>query len=171
MDISTGFGTGTSRFEGATVSDGGLWQDMVWSNGFYLDRITPFDKPGANPRLGGFQEHLPSDIAEDVEATREYTRFTGSTTLNFNTGDFNLGGMSASLTQRAVFGMRGMADDGHEIVRTPFAGIDAGKPHLGGKFGGDVAVGHGRRPRPALRSVLRDAPLRALLSMRVECSR
>src|SRR5690606_13099211 len=63
LDVSTGFVDGSTRFEGATVGDGGLWQDLIWSNGYYLDRITPFDASDANPRLGGFQEHLPTDVA------------------------------------------------------------------------------------------------------------
>jgi TonB dependent receptor len=96
----------------------------VWSNGYYLDRNNAFGSLGnctgtgcaPNPRLGGFQEHLPSDIAQDVEATRNYQRFTGSATLNFSSGDVNLAGMTASLTQRLVMGI----DRGWDINRNLF---------------------------------------------------
>src|SRR5690606_21116911 len=104
LDVSTGYVDGYTRFEGATPSDGGLWQDLLWSNGYYLDWVTPFDRPGANPRLGGFQEHLPTDVAE-TEATREYSRFTGSATLNFASPEFTFGNTRASLNSRAVLGV------------------------------------------------------------------
>ena len=117
LDVSTGYVDGSTTFGSATVSDGAEWQDLVWSNGYYLDRNARFGTTGncpagtgqsgcaANPRLGGYQEHIPSDIAEDVEATRNYQRFTGSATLNFSSGDVNLAGMTASLTQRLVMGI------------------------------------------------------------------
>ena len=124
LDVQTQYINGYTTFGSGTVSDGAEWQDLVWSNGYYLDRNNPFGSTGncvgndcgPNVRLGGYQEHLPSDIAEDVEATREYTRFTGSTTLNFNSGDFNVGGMTATLTQRAVVGL----DKGWDINRNVF---------------------------------------------------
>ena len=92
LDVSTGYVDGFTRFAAPTVSDGGLWQDLRWSNGYFLERLNP----GSNPRLGGFQEHLPTDVS-DIEATRDYSRFTGSATLNFTYGDW--------LTQRAVVGI------------------------------------------------------------------
>jgi TonB-dependent SusC/RagA subfamily outer membrane receptor len=104
LDVSTGYVDGSSRFEAATPGDGGLFQDLLWSNGYWLDRITPFGTAGSDVRLGGFQEHLPIDVAEN-EATRDYSRFTGSATLNFRTGQFDLGGIQASITQRAVIGV------------------------------------------------------------------
>jgi TonB-linked SusC/RagA family outer membrane protein len=123
LDVSTQYVDGYTRYEGAGPSDGGLWQDLIWSNGYYLDRVTPFGTAGnctgsgcaPTARLGGFQEHLPTDVGE-MEATRDYTRFTASSTLNFTTGDFNVGGMTASLTQRAVVGL----DRGVEINRILF---------------------------------------------------
>ncbi|MQA90914.1 MAG: SusC/RagA family TonB-linked outer membrane protein [Gemmatimonas sp.] len=115
LDVSTGYVDGSSRFESATIGDGGLWQDMVWSNGFFLDRITPFSSESAAPRLGGFQEHLPTDVAK-TEATREYSRFTGSATLNFNSPELSLGGATASLVSRAVVGV----DKGWDINRNLF---------------------------------------------------
>jgi TonB-dependent starch-binding outer membrane protein SusC len=104
LDISTGYVDGYTRFEAATPGDGGVWQDLLWSNGFYLDRITPFGTAGSDARLGGFQEHLPTDVAEN-EATRDYSRFTGSATLNFRTGQFDFGNVTAAVTQRAVIGV------------------------------------------------------------------
>ena len=92
---------------GPTRSDGGVWQDLLWSNGHFLDRVNPFDGSGpgvANPRLGGFQEHLPSDVGE-VQATRDYSRFTGSATLNFTSGEIDLYGIPTTITQRAVVGV------------------------------------------------------------------
>jgi hypothetical protein len=115
LDVSTGFVDGYTVFTSGTVGDGSEWQDMVWSNGFFLDRVTPFGTTGSNSRLGGFQEHLPSDIA-DTEVTRDYTRFTGSATLNFTTGDFNIGNIGARITQRAVIGV----DKGWEVNRNLF---------------------------------------------------
>ena len=76
LDVHTAFVDGRTRFMVPAVGEGGLWQDLVWSNGFFLDRVTPFSDASGSPRLGGFQEHLPSDVAE-VESTRDYTRFTG----------------------------------------------------------------------------------------------
>jgi TonB-dependent SusC/RagA subfamily outer membrane receptor len=112
LDVSTGYVDGFTRFESATPGDGGIWQDLLWSNGYYLDRVNAFGSPanctvsgcGPSPRLGGFQEHLPTDVAEN-EASRDYSRFTGSATLNFRTGDFDFGNMTASITQRAVVGV------------------------------------------------------------------
>jgi hypothetical protein len=113
LDVSTGYVDGYSRLENATPADGGIWQDLIWSNGYYLDRITPFGGAGncstgspcdPSPRLGGFQEHLPIDVAEN-EGTRDYSRFTASGTLNFTSGELAIGNMTASLTQRAVVGI------------------------------------------------------------------
>ncbi len=105
LDVSTGYTDGFTRFAAATISDGGLWQDLVWSNGYFLDRLHGGVSP--NPRLLGFQEHLPSDVA-DVEATRDYSRFTGAATLNYTYGDW--------LTQRAVVGI----DKGWDTNRNLF---------------------------------------------------
>jgi TonB-linked SusC/RagA family outer membrane protein len=104
LDLSTGYVQGDTRFAAPTVSDGGIWQDLVWSNGFFLDRITPFSDPASNVRLGGFQEHLPSDVAE-VEALRDYSRFTGSAQLQITTPEFDFGGVTFDLTQRIVGGI------------------------------------------------------------------
>jgi TonB-dependent SusC/RagA subfamily outer membrane receptor len=116
LDVSTGYVDGYTRFGAPTRSDGGVWQDMIWSNGYYLNRINPFDNSGpggsSNARLGGFQEHLPADVA-DVEATRDYTRFTGSATLRHDYGGW--------LNQRLVIGI----DKGIDINRAMFP-LEAG---------------------------------------------
>jgi len=107
LDVSTGYVDGYTRFMGPTRSDGGVWQDLLWSNGHYLDRVNAFDGSGpgtSNVRLGGFQEHLPSDVGE-VEATRDYSRFTGSATLNYTSGELDLAGIPTTITQRAVVGV------------------------------------------------------------------
>ena len=104
LDVSMGYADGYTRFATPVRGDGGIWQDLVWSNGFYLDRINPFNTPRANPRLGGFQEHLPSDVAE-VMATRDFSRFTGSATLNYTSPDFSFWDIDGSLTQRLVVGI------------------------------------------------------------------
>jgi TonB-dependent SusC/RagA subfamily outer membrane receptor len=132
LDVSTGYVDGYTSFMGVTPEDGGLWQDLVWSNGYYLDRVTPFDMNATqystrncsntsstcrqNPRLGGFQEHLPSDVAQDTEATRDYARFTGGATLNVTTGELRFGGMTASLRQRLTAGV----DRGWDVNRSLF---------------------------------------------------
>jgi len=121
LDVSTGYVDGYTRLDNATPGDGGIWQDLIWSNGYYLDRITPFGSAGncntgsscaPSARLGGFQEHLPIDVAEN-EGTRDYSRFTASGTLNFTSGELSLGTMTASVTQRAVVGI----DRGVDINR------------------------------------------------------
>ncbi len=108
LDVSTQFIDGYTRFAAPTVADGGIWQDLIWSNGYFLDYLNPT----ASPRLKGFQEHLPTDVA-DIESTRDYTRFTGSATLRHSYGDW--------LTQRLVIGI----DKGWDINRNLFP-LEAG---------------------------------------------
>ena len=105
MDLSTGYVEGKTRFANATKGDGGIWQDLLWSSGTPLDRVNSFGSGAlSNFRLGGFQEHLPTDVA-DIEARRNYSRFTGAATLNFESGDYSLGSLDATLTQRLVVGL------------------------------------------------------------------
>ena len=80
LDISTNYVDGSTRFANAVNRDGGVWIDMWASDGFCLDTNAASDC-----RLVGFQEHLPSEVA-DVEVTRDYNRFTGSLNLNHNIG-------------------------------------------------------------------------------------
>jgi len=127
LDVSTGYVDGSTRLAAPTVSDGGIWQDLIWSNGYYLDYITPFDGSDQvnkacagstclpNVRLGGFQEHLPTDV-QKVEATRDYSRFTGSATLNFTSPDFNFGSASGNIVSRAIVGL----DKGWDVNRNLF---------------------------------------------------
>jgi TonB-linked SusC/RagA family outer membrane protein len=114
VDVSTGFVSGKTRFDQAAPTDGGIWQDMFWSNGYWLDRITPFGSTGncvasrcrPDVRLGGFQEHLPTDVRDNTFAYREYDRFTGSGTLNHARRDIGLGFLgTGSLNQRAIMGL------------------------------------------------------------------
>jgi TonB-linked SusC/RagA family outer membrane protein len=91
-DISLGYVDGDTRFGLPVLNQGGPWQDMRWSNGYCLIRVNP----DACPRLGGFQEHLPDDVA-NVRTTRDYSRFTGGLTLNHVFGDW--------LSQRLVLGV------------------------------------------------------------------
>src|SRR5690606_29606183 len=109
LDVSTGYVDGMTRFGTPVISDGGVWQDMIWSNGhFLLQRPGETERnPNANLRLGGFQEHLPTDVS-NVTATRDYSRFTGSATLNHSLGEW--------LTHRAVFGI----DKGWDINQVVF---------------------------------------------------
>ena len=92
LDVSTGFVDGETRFGSPAQGDGGEWEDMRWSTGFCLPRVNP----GACPRLMGFQEHLPSDVAK-LDVRRKYSKFTGSGTLNFTTGDW--------FSSRAIIGL------------------------------------------------------------------
>jgi TonB-dependent starch-binding outer membrane protein SusC len=114
VDVLSSYGNGKTRFDQATVADGAIWQDLAWSNGYYLDRITPFGSNGncevsacrPNVRLGGFQEHLPTDVRDMTFATRDFSRFTGSGTLNYNLSDINLGRLgTGALSQRLILGL------------------------------------------------------------------
>jgi hypothetical protein len=112
LDLSTGYIEGSTRFMSPAPGNGGVWQDMAWSNGYQLNRITPFDGVGncvgngcsPSPRLAGYQEHLPSDVA-DLETTRDYSRFTGSATLDFASRVFDFGAASGTVRSRLVAGV------------------------------------------------------------------
>ena len=79
LDFSTGYVDGNSRFGSPAHSQGGIWTNMHFGNGFCWPRVNPSNPC---PRTLGFQEHQPTDI-EKIESTRAYNRFTGSATLNF----------------------------------------------------------------------------------------
>ena len=121
VDVSTGFTDGFTRFGDAVEREGGIWQDMIWSHGYFLDTNLPFGTPGSNPRLGGFQERLPTDH-EKIELTRDYTRFTGSATLNFQSGSFSLpdmaglGDVTGTVSSRVIIGI----DKSWDINRSLF---------------------------------------------------
>ncbi len=103
LDISTGYINGESRFMSGGKADGGTWTDMVWSNGYCVPRNNGMN---ACPRLMGFQEHLPSDVAK-LDIRRAYNRFTGSGTLNFTVGNW--------LSSRAIFGIDRGQDENTEL--------------------------------------------------------
>ena len=97
LDVSTGYVSGFTRFNNAALSEGGMWSEFAWGTGYCIPTISDND-PNTNPcpRTLGFQEHLPTDH-QSLEVTRDYRRFTGSATLNFNVGDW--------LSTRAVVGV------------------------------------------------------------------
>ena len=99
LDISTGYVDGLTRFGSPATGDGGIWEDMIWGNGYCLPRV---NRQNACPRLMGFQEHLPSDVAR-LEVTRENNRFTGSGTINLTSGGW--------LASRAIIGLDKMWDE------------------------------------------------------------
>jgi TonB-linked SusC/RagA family outer membrane protein len=106
LDVSTGFTDGFTRFGQQAPTDGGIWEDLVWGNGFQIPRINN----GSNnvPRLvGGFQEHLPYDVST-IDVTRDFQRFTGSATLQIIPTSW--------LTTRAILGL----DRGWEVNNTFF---------------------------------------------------
>ena len=106
LDVSTGFTDGFTQFGQQVPTDGGLWEDLVWGNGYCAPAISG-PKPECARLVGGFQEHLPPDVAA-IEVTRDYQRFTGSATLNVIPTSW--------LTTRAIIGL----DRGWEINNTLF---------------------------------------------------
>jgi TonB-linked SusC/RagA family outer membrane protein len=102
LDVQTGYVDGKTRYASPVRSDGGIWDDLMWSNGHCL----PWNSPGPDGqpltaddecrRLMGFQEHLPSDVG-DVEGTRMFNRFTGGATLNFTPSEL--------ISSRAIIGL------------------------------------------------------------------
>ena len=91
LDFSGAYAEGDNRAGAPVNRDGGLWIDVVGARGFCLPDVNP----GACPKLG-WQEHLPSDVAE-IESTRDFSRFTGGATLNHTYSDW--------LSQRFVIGI------------------------------------------------------------------
>jgi TonB-linked SusC/RagA family outer membrane protein len=103
LDASTGFVDGFTVFGNQARADGGVWEDLVWGNGYCVPRINGVD---ACPRLMGFQEHLPTDVAR-IRVTRDFNRFTGGATFNFNP--------STWLSTRATFGIDQGWDENTEL--------------------------------------------------------
>ena len=91
LDVSTNYVDGSTRFASPVRRDGGIWADMLGSDGFCLDT-----NAASSCRLIGFQEHLPNEVG-DVEVTRDYNRFTGSLNLNHSIGTW--------FNQRLVVGL------------------------------------------------------------------
>ncbi len=97
LDVSTGYVQGDTRFSNPSASEGGIFTEFGWGVGYCIPTISDND-PNTNPcpRILGFQEHLPTDH-QQVEATRDFKRFTGSATLNYTSGDW--------LSSRAIVGL------------------------------------------------------------------
>jgi hypothetical protein len=127
VDLSMGYVTGRTSLGDPAPGFGGIWQDLAWSQGYYLDRVTRFGSTGncvgtgcaPNPRLGGFHRHLPTDVAQ-VESSRDYTRFTGSGTLSFSSPSYSIGSVSATIRSRAVLGL----DKGWDVNQNLFPRAD-----------------------------------------------
>ena len=92
LDFSGAYAEGNNRAGAPVHRDGGMWIDLTGGRGFCLPDINP----GACPDTYGFQEHLPSAVAQ-IESTRDFSRFTGGVTLNHTYSDW--------LTQRFVVGI------------------------------------------------------------------
>ena len=142
FDVSTGYTDGDTRFATPVTGQGDVWDDMQWGNGYCLQRVNP----GACPRLGGFQEHLPSDIWAQ-EATRQWNRFVGSFTAQHVFRDF--------LTQRLIFGI----DKGWEI-NTNYYPLDTMLPQY--QFG---RLGEVRDERPIDSNLTLDYGASAILRL------
>ena len=97
LDMSTGYVQGDTRYSNPSSGEGGIFTEFGWGVGYCIPTISDND-PNTNPcpRILGFQEHLPTDH-QQIEATREFKRFTGSATLNFTQGDW--------LASRAIVGL------------------------------------------------------------------
>ena len=120
FDVSTGYTDGDTRFATPVTGQGDVWDDMQWSSGYcFVNNQLP-----ECARLGGFQEHLPSDIYAQ-EATREWNRFVGSATAQYTLGGW--------LTQRLIFGL----DKGWEI-NTNFYPLDTMLPQYQAQRLGEV---------------------------------
>ena len=126
FDASTGYIRGFTRFGQPARADGGVWEDLIWGNGYCAPRI---NNKNACPRLFIYQEHLPTDIAR-VEATRDYQRFTGSGALNFTPTEW--------LTTRAIVGIDEGWDENTalyplEVVEPVFFRMPIGEITVGGE--------------------------------------
>jgi TonB-dependent SusC/RagA subfamily outer membrane receptor len=103
LDVSSSYVTGATRFPTPVEGQGGSWTNTKVSHGRCLLRVALDDCP----RLGGFYSQRPDDAA-NVEATRDFTHFTGSATLNHTLGDW--------LTQRFVLGIDKAWDKNQHII-------------------------------------------------------
>ncbi|MSR36426.1 MAG: SusC/RagA family TonB-linked outer membrane protein [Gemmatimonadetes bacterium] len=106
LDVSTGFTDGFTQFGQQVPTDGGLWEDLVWGNGYCAPAVSG-PHPECARLIGGFQEHLPPDVA-DIDVTRDFQRFTGSATMSVIPTSW--------LTTRMVLGL----DRGWEVNTTLF---------------------------------------------------
>ncbi len=74
MDVSMGYVTGDTHYGTGLIASGGLWPHLMWAQGWDI------------PAFGlerGYLAYTPEEF-DIPEATRAYTRFTGSVTLSHN---------------------------------------------------------------------------------------
>ena len=140
LDVSTGFVDGFTRFGSPARGDGGIWEDLVWGNGFCVPRI---NRQNACERLPGYQEHRPTDVSR-LEVTREYNRFTGSGTLNYTTGSW--------LSARAIVGVDKAWDENRNLFP-----LEVNLPSVYPKFGGGTSKGELRLAKPTTTNLSVDA--------------
>lgn len=95
LDVSTGFVSGETSYHNQAGTRGGIWDQMSWGQG-YCAPLVAADRHNPCPRVLGFQQMVPTDIAK-ISSTREYNRFTGSGTLNFTHGSW--------FSSRAILGL------------------------------------------------------------------
>ncbi|MSR35282.1 MAG: hypothetical protein EXR95_01390 [Gemmatimonadetes bacterium] len=96
LDVSTAFTRGNTSYSAQVGSRGGLWDQVAWGQGYCAPYVAAKPDPVACARKLGMQQFVPTDIAK-ISSTRDYDRFTGSSTLNFTTGTW--------LTSRVVLGI------------------------------------------------------------------
>jgi TonB-linked SusC/RagA family outer membrane protein len=122
VDISMGYITGDTRYATGLIASGGLWPHLMWAQGWDL------------PQFGldrGYLAYTPEEF-DIPEATRAYTRFTGSATLSHNPVSW--------LSQRLTVGL----DRGEEESQSLFPRDIAGSS---GPFG-DASLGQVEILRP-----------------------
>jgi TonB-linked SusC/RagA family outer membrane protein len=95
LDVSTAFVRGKTSYTNQVGTRGGLWDQVAWGQGYCAPFVSPNPDVGCARKLG-MQQFIPTDIAK-ISSTRDFDRFTGSGTLNFNTGGW--------LSSRVVFGI------------------------------------------------------------------
>jgi TonB-dependent starch-binding outer membrane protein SusC len=122
VDVSMGYITGDTRFGTGLIASGGLWPQLMWAQGW--------DIPAFNLRRG-LLSYTPEEF-DIPEATREFTRFTGSVTMAHSPLSW--------LNQRLTVGM----DRGEEESQTLFPRDVLGKD---GPFG-DASLGNVELLRP-----------------------
>ena len=121
-DVSMGYVTGETRYATGLIASGGLWPHLMWAQGWDL------------PQFGldrGYLAYTPEEF-DIPEATRDYTRFTGSVTLSHNPISW--------LSQRLTVGI----DRGEEESQTLFPrDVDGSSGPFGDASLGEVEI---RRP-------------------------
>jgi TonB-linked SusC/RagA family outer membrane protein len=93
VDVSMGYVTGDTRYGTGLIASGGLWPHIMWAQG--------------RERARGYLSYTPEEF-DIPEATRAFTRFTGSATVSHNPVSW--------LDQRLTVGL----DRGEEESQTLF---------------------------------------------------